>query len=121
MSRFVLLPHRLREDRLVPIKGAEPIVLNWRELAAKLAPSNRIEAVKTLRHMQRGAFVGLLKQGKREPSNFCFIAQDRSGKISNIIRRNPSFGSNLLEVYRVVESDWGSVMLETDSPAKAQR
>lgn len=118
-GRFVLLPCRLREDKLVPEKGTEPITLDWRELAAKLAPSNRIEALKTLKHVQRGAYIGLLDQGKNKPpSNFCFIAQDRSGNVADVLRRNPMFGDRLIEVYKVIEADRGAALTEADKPSR---
>ena len=119
MSRFELMPCRLREDKLVPVKGAETIVLSWRELADKLAPSNRMEAYKTLKYAQRGAYVGLLDQGEgKPPSNFCFVAQDRSGNVAEILRRNPSFGTRLLEVYKVVDAEQGSAMMESDKATR---
>lgn len=114
MSRFVIMPCRLREDRFVPEKECSPLELDWRELAKKLAPSNRIEALKTLKHIQTGAYVGLLNQGRgRPPSNFVYIAQDRSGNAAGLIRNDPSFGSKLIEVYKVVEADRGTSFIES--------
>jgi len=122
MSRFVLQPCRLREDRLVPEKGSEPITMTWRELAGKLAPSNRFEALKTLQHVQNGAFVGLLDRGEGlPPSNFCFVAQDRSGNISEVIRRSPAFAKRLIEVYRVLEADRGTGMIEPGTTERPRR
>ena len=87
--------------------------MSWRELVAKLAPSNRVEALKTLQHLQLGAFVGLLDQGgNKPPSNFCFVAQDRSGNIGEILRRSPSFSGKLKEVYQVVEVERDAGMME---------
>jgi hypothetical protein len=114
MSRFVLKPCRLRDGKLVPEKESESITMTWRELVSKLAPSNRVEALKTLQYLQRGAFVGLLDRGgNMPPSNFCFVAQDRSGNISEVIRRNPSFSRKLKEVYQVVELERDSGMMES--------
>lgn len=112
MSRFSLMPCRLREDRFVPDKGADLVNMTWRELAEKLAPSNRVEALRTLQYVQRGAYVGLLDRRDGPPSNFCFVAQDRSGNIGEILRRNPAFASRVLEVYQVVEIDHEAGMLE---------
>jgi hypothetical protein len=114
MSRYVLLPCRLRDGKLVPEKESEGITMSWRELVVKLAPSNRVEALKTLQHLQRGAFVGLLDQGdSRPPSNFCFVAQDRSGNVGEVLRRNPSFSRRLKEVYQVIEVERDSGMMES--------
>ena len=113
MSRFVLKPCRLRDDKLVPEKDAELITMTWRELARKLAPSNRIEALRTLSYVQLGAYVGLLSRGDLAPSNFCFVAQDRSGNVSTILKRSPSFARDLREVYQVVEVDRGTAMVES--------
>lgn len=114
MARFVLQPCRLREGKLVPEKDSETLTMNWRELVSKLAPSNRVEALKTLQYLQRGAYVGLLEQdGNRPPSNFCFVAQDRSGNVGEVLRRNPSFSRRLKEVYQVVELERDSGMMES--------
>lgn len=119
MPRFKLVPCRLLETKLVPQKDAEPIELDWRELTAKLAPSNSIKALKSLAHVREGAFVGLLDNGKHYPTNFCFMSPNRSGDISFIISRNPSFSSRLIDVYKVEKCDRGSAMIEANSISRA--
>ena len=114
MARFVLMPCKLREDRLVPIKDAEVEEVTWRELVAKLAPSASIKALRTLYYIQRGAYLGLLKHPRNAEKevNFCFVAQDRSGSVSEVLRRDPSFGRRLTTVYQVVEADRGAQLFE---------
>jgi hypothetical protein len=114
MARFVLQPCKLREDRLVPIKGAENEEVTWRELVVKLAPSADIKALRTLYYIQQGAFIGLLQHPKNpnKEVNFCFVAQDRSGSVAAILRRDPSFAKRLTKVYSVISADRGAQLAE---------
>jgi hypothetical protein len=115
VARFVLQPCKLRADRLVPVKGSDTIELTWRELAAKLAPSRDVQALKTLYHAQQGAYLGLVRDPRNPQKlvNFCFMAQDRGNSISPIMTRDPSFGRRLVEAYQVIELDKGRRILES--------
>lgn len=115
MARFVLQPCKLRVDKLVPQKGAEPIELTWRELVAKLAPSRDVQGMKTLYHAQAGAFLGLVRD-KRNPDrlvNFCYVAQDRGGSVAGILMKDASFATRLVEAYQVISLDKGRKILES--------
>ncbi len=114
MARFVLQPCKLREDRLVPVKGADTEEVTWRELVVKLAPSADIKALRTLYYIQQGAYIGLLQHpnNPNKEVNFCFVAQDRSGLVTEIIRRDPSFAKRLTTVYLVLKADRGAQLAE---------
>ena len=114
MAQFVLKLCKLRDDRLVPVKDAENEEVTWRELVAKLAPSASFKALRTLYYIQRGAYLGLLKHPK-DPTkevNFCFMAQDRSGVITEVLKRDATFASRLTKVYQVVEVARGAQLVE---------
>jgi hypothetical protein len=108
MDRFVLRPCKLRESRFVPLDG-DPLVLNWKELCGKLAPSRAREAVLTLRALTIGAFVGLLRRSSGgPPSNFVLVNQDRSGNVAYVLHKDTSFEERLIEVYLVEEVEWSA-------------
>ena len=115
MARFVLQPCKLREHRLVPVKGSETIELSWGELAAKLAPSRSMRALKTLYYAQPGAYLGLVRdrENPEKLTNFCFVAQDRGGDIAAILARDPSFAHRFVEAYLVISLDKGRRILES--------
>jgi hypothetical protein len=105
MARFVLQPCRFREGWLVPVKDESPLVVDWRELSARFAPSKEPRALSVLRLLQTGAYLGLVK-GPRGPSNFVVVNPDRSGNITKIVKRDPSFAGRLISAYRVDEVQW---------------
>jgi len=115
MSRFVLQPCRIREDRVVPTKD-EPVVLDAKELITKFAP-NRVPKEKLAVRMARlGSFLGLCK-GSRSGRTVPFIIwnPDRSNKIRWLLKQDEAFPDRLLEIYRLQEVDWGSSVEEIPS------
>lgn len=117
MARFVLQPCRLREGKFAPVKGAEPVVFDWPKLVEVLAPSHELPALKTLRSMQPGAYVGTTKDktDQRRLRNFVLLNQDRSAKLDWILKKDPTFEERLVTVYRVDEVKWESVVQEFDT------
>lgn len=120
MAKFVLQPCKLRQDRFVPIKDAECEEFTWKELALKLAPTTTPSALRTLQYIQAGAFIGLLKHplNASQEVNFCFVAQSRTGYLTEVLRRDPTFESRLVTVYRVVEADKGAQLVEPKGTTK---
>lgn len=101
-ARYRLMPCRLRDDQIVPLKGGEEVELEWRELTARLAPSNSLKAVKALKYLQVGAFIGLIDQGPNNPpSNFVYVAQDRSGNFAGVLKKSPGLAKRIKTVYQV--------------------
>lgn len=104
MARFALTPCKLRADRFVPQDG-DPIDLDWRTLCERLAPSRSRTALITLRQVQQGAYVGLVR-GPGGPRTFLLANADRSGDLTGILKKDPSFADRLLEVWRVDQVKW---------------
>ena len=109
MSQVTLQLCRLREGRLAEDREAEPVTLDWNGLVKRLAPSGSRNAMLILRDLRIGEFVGTRRK-QDGPQNFKIT--EPSGKIKQILKAQPTFGSDLIEVYRVVRSEWDSRILE---------
>jgi len=118
LSRFVLQPCHLREGKFAPVKGSEPVVFDWASLVKALAPSQELAALRTLRSMQPGAYVGTTKDpvNKGKIRNFLLLNQDRSARLNWILKKDPSFETRLVDVFRVDDVKWESTMTEFDTP-----
>lgn len=117
MARFVLMPCRIREDRMVP-DAEEPKVLDWAQVSLLLAPSRSPSALMTLRRMRVNSYVGLLKQPSGAITNFLFQNDDKSNDLSWLLKRNPALASQLQALYRVDEATFDSRVeeLSTGTP-----
>lgn len=114
MARFVLQPCKLRDERLVPVKGEPPITLNWRELCERLAPSREQKALQVLQLVQVNSYVGTTKNphGTGKPANFVLMNPDRSGNLAKIMSKDATFAHRLLSVYRVDDVEWDARVTE---------
>ena len=114
MARFVLVPCRIREDKVVA--DGDPLELDWPKAAALLAPSQTFEALSTLRRMRVNAYVGLVKkepppgsskqtieQAKNAPpTNFLFVnGNPNSASIGWLLKKNPELITQVKALYRV--------------------
>jgi hypothetical protein len=117
----VLQPCHLREGKFAPIKGSEPVEFDWAALVRALAPSQELAALKTLRAIRPGAYVGTTKDlvTKDKIRNFLLLNQDRSAKLTWILKKDPQFEARLLEVFRVDVVQWESTIVEFDTPGAA--
>jgi hypothetical protein len=108
VSRFVLRPCKIREDRVV-VTEKDPLVLNARELVTKFSPRRLQRELMALKNARLNSFIGLCK-GSRSGQTVPFIIwnQDRSNKIRWLLKRDAAFPDRLLEIYRLEEIDWGS-------------
>ena len=114
MTALTLQQYRLRGTRLVPMRDRDPESLEWTELVKRLAPSASAHALLILRHAKIGEFIGTrTREGKQQS----FKVAIPNGEISAIMRRQPSFGSDLLEVYRVERTQWDASMTEPSEEA----
>lgn len=109
MTTLTLQRCRLRGTKLVPQRDSEPEDLDWPGLVERLAPSQSIQALLLLRHVKPGEFVGTRRRQGR-PSAFKIALPD--GQIKSVLRAQPTFGSDLLEVYRVERTQWDASMTE---------
>lgn len=119
MARFILQPCKLRDEWLVPVKDEPPIVLSWKELCNKLAPSGDVKALSHLRLLQVNSFVGLTRtrNANGQLGNFILTNVDRSGHLKRVMDKDPTFSSRLVEVYRVEELSWDAKMVEFEGVA----
>ena len=114
---FVLTPCKLRNDRIVPQKGAPVVSLDWKGLVLKLAASRQAGALANLRHMDKGSFVGLAREQRTGlVRNFILKNPDRSDRVDWLLERDPTFADRLVEVYRVENANWDTSVVETDTP-----
>jgi len=72
-----------------------------------------------LRSLQPGAYVGTLKdrQNPKLLRNFVIMNQDRSSRLAWVLKKDPEFEERLVDVYRVDEVKWESVVQEFDTLA----
>lgn len=114
MASFVLRKCKFRDGWLVPDKGATAEEHGWVSLCAKLAPSMSAEAKRTLRiGATTGAFVGLLRQPDGRVTNFAVKRADLEGDIREMVRKDPTIPSRLVEAYLVERAEWDSRFIET--------
>ena len=117
-SIFTLLPCKIREDQLVPVKGAEPVVMTWTELLSQVAPGGHAEAQK-LKALQVQSYIGLSKKTKEPssvPGTWVLLNPDRSGNIGWILKKDPTFEKRLVVAYRVEKTSLKSGVQEFSSP-----
>ena len=107
MARFILQPYKIRADNFVPLKDGDDQELTWDELAERLAPAGTVEGLMTLRRLEPGAFVGLARHpANGQVGNFLLLNQDRSGRITWLLKKDPTFPERLVEVFRVKVAEW---------------
>ena len=118
MARFLLQPCKVREDRVVPT-AEPPLELDGRQLIEKLAPAKIPEELRRLRAARLGSFVGRCK-GSRTGRDVLFTVwnPDRSNRIGWLLKTDAAFPERVLEIYKLVELDWGSRFVEIDSGKK---
>lgn len=112
MAKLVLRPAHLRDDRFVVETAEEPVELDWVQAVERLAPSRTPQALNMLRIARRGWFIGTRKHGKTI-RNFVLDAAGKANSIADVIRRQPSFESDLVEVFYVERIEWDAQMQET--------
>ena len=110
-ASFTLQPCKVWQDRFVPTKGEGPVDFDWPSLCSKLAPKQSVRGLRTLTLLRKGAFVGLV-QSRLGPANFLFAPNGQSNSFKYLLRKDPRFGDRVIEVYRVVNVDWGASLEE---------
>jgi len=117
MTTLTLQRYKLRGTKLVPQRDAVPEDLDWPKLVERLAPSGSTYAMLLLRHAKPGEFVGT-RTRDGQPSAFKIAVP--GGQIRSILKAQPTFGSDLLEVYRVERTQWDASMTEPPSEVAAR-
>jgi hypothetical protein len=112
-ATFTLRPCRIRENRIVPQKDAQAVVYPWRELVQKFAPSGTFAACANLQRLRTDYYIGLLqKPGQKVLANFVFLDTEHSGKLRDVIRKDPTFADRVVEIYRVEQLFWSGGVQE---------
>jgi len=115
MSRFVLQPCKVRQDRVVPLKEP-PLELDGPQLVRRLAPSGSQKELLQLRTARPGSFVGRCRGSRTgRPVLFTVWNPDRSNRIGWLLKRDAAFPGRILEIYRLAEVDWGTRFTEIPS------
>jgi len=117
-SRFELQPCRVRDDKVVPT-GEENLVFDLAEFVKAFNVSGqRADRVK-LRQTRVGGFIGFCT-GSRTKRDALFILwrPDRGNEINFLLKRDPTFPERCKVIFKVIEADWGSRMVEPDSGKK---
>jgi len=114
MAKIVMLPCRLREDRLVPEKGSEAVSFTELEVLSRFRLDGRKSADQNiLRMLVPASYIGLVSSRKTgEPVRFYVRNNDLYGDISWVLKGDPSFPGRLLEVWLVESATWESRMIE---------
>lgn len=124
--RFVLQPCKLRRNRLVSIRGADPVTLDWDGLAARFvahvpaASPERTTVLQGLRRLRVADYVGLVRpRGEPETSPerrlFVYGSPGHDGDASSILRLDEEWPTRLVEVWRVEEADFEVVRSEASA------
>lgn len=110
-----LQPCKIRENRIVPLK-AERIDLRWHELVAKMAPNREPFELNTLAQLRLGSYVGVCRRSRGDGQTvFMLMNDDRSGFIDWILKKDETFASRVIEVYRVDALDSNAQIIETEA------
>lgn len=118
MSRFVLQPCKIRENRVVRT-DEEEVVLTVKELVAKFAPTRLRTELAKLRTIRIGGYVGRSKSGRTGKDVLFFIwRDDRSNDLAFLLKADPNFPDRMKEIYRVAEVNWGTSIEEIESGKK---
>jgi len=109
-----MVPCKLREDRLVPVKGAEQRIFT--ETGAiehfKLDIGKPAD-VAILRSLNPAAYIGMVRSKLNgSPVRFYARNHDLSGDVSWVLKQDPTFSDRLLEAWLVVSSQWDSKVIE---------
>ena len=111
MASVSLVPARLRDGKLVPVRGATPITLTWEEFRNRLAPTRSKQALLLLRSLRSGCFVGTRRYGPKQVT-FTLDAVGRSNALPRAVQTDPEFEKSLVEVFYIDAVDWESRIVE---------
>ena len=114
MAKFVMLPCKVREDRIVPQKGAAPVEMTGLQVIERFLLDVRQPAdLYAFRSLAPESFIGLATSALNgRPVRFYIRNTDLSGDISWVLKRSPTFADRLLEVWKIDQAEWDSKVLE---------
>jgi hypothetical protein len=114
MAKAVLQPCKVREDRIVPKRGEDPVSYTLGEIAQKFVPVRQGETdfsykrrVRALIRMKPGSYIGLVRDRRKGLTHFVLANRDSmSNNFRWFARTNPLFFRSIEEVYRVESMEW---------------
>jgi len=112
MIELVLRPARLRETRFVVDRRAAPLTFGWEAFRGRFVPTGNPRGLLLLRQLRGGMYVGFRRFGV-EQRLFLLDAVGRSTSIASVLKRDPSFTRDLMEVYWVEKANWDTGLVET--------
>jgi len=127
MMKFVLQPCKMRGSRFAPKKNVEPEEFDWTQLRARLIPKNlegtRLhQALNNLRGMVVNSFIGTVKSSKDgEDISFFFCNRDATDPDASwVVDQDPTFPERIIEVFRVIEVQWGNKFQEAEKAVRGR-
>lgn len=90
---------------------ASEVVFGWPEVLQRLAPSRSVQALNLLRLVRSGWYVGTrVRNGAA--TTFVLDAAGKSSAIGEVLRKNPGFEKELVEVFYVESVEWDAQLAE---------
>lgn len=111
MSDFVLRPAYLRDGKFVPDRQATPVEMDWPDVMRRFAPSQTPQSLLILRQAHPGTFIGTRRRG-RLATTFAFDSAGRSRSAAQVMKRDPSFATSIIEVFLVERTKHGAQLQE---------
>jgi len=109
VSKIVLQPCKLREDKFVPVKGAESVNVDLGGFIKLLGLDSKKDlAVRILRELRVTSYVG-----RHEGRVFSLYNPDLTSYVGWLLKTKPTFGDNLQELWRVESIAMDSKVSET--------
>ena len=121
LSRFELQPCKIREDRVVP-SGEENLVFDLAEFVKAFSITGNIHVDRAkIRQTRVGGYIGVCT-GSRSKRDTLFVIwrPDRGNGIDFLLRLDRTFPERCKVIFKVIEADWGSRVIEPDSGKKDQ-
>jgi hypothetical protein len=116
MAKIVMTECKLRETKFVPKKDVEPVEFTAIDLIERfnLNPKTDPRHLFILRTLKPDSFVGIsFNPTTGKNAIFYWHHEDQRNDIGRVLKKDPTFSSRLVEVWRVESSHWDSKFEET--------
>src|SRR6266850_8443621 len=116
MSRFVLQPVRILQDRFVTDKTKSSIEHDFRSLCAAMVTKGRCDEreIAKLGFLRRGEFIGRTRDSKKSGVEHIFLlfSEGGTGDIGFVSKRDSSFQERIIEAFRVEVAEYDGRIIE---------
>ena len=124
MEAIELLPCRIRDDVVIPIKDESSFTLSWNQAIEQLIPKierdhNDQSGKINLRFARIGDYVGVRNKsfrGRVVPTSFIISSRGAGNDLGWLLKRHPDFPKTVETIYRVESVRWQSKIV-TESAA----